>query len=207
MAGPDLCKLVLASGNAGKLRELAVMLEPLGISLYPQSGWDFPEAIEDAASFIENALKKARHAASHTGLAAIADDSGLVVPALGGAPGIYSARFAGSTATDADNNLKLLNEMSAFTGKKREAYFHCAMVLVRDPNDPVPLIASASWWGEVADHPSGSGGFGYDPLFRVPEHGCTSAELPREVKNRISHRGQAARALVRMLGETDGNSN
>lgn len=206
MTGLAARKLVLASGNSGKLREMAAMLEPLGLSLLPQSNWGFPEALEDGASFIENALKKARHASCHTGLAAIADDSGLVVPALGGAPGIYSARYAGINATDADNNLKLLSEMASFSGPERRAFFHCAMVMVRETDDPVPLVASASWWGEVAEQPSGSGGFGYDPLFRLPERACTSAELPKEVKNRISHRGQAARALVELLGETLGDA-
>lgn len=193
-------KLVLASGNHGKLAELTLMLTPLGFTLLPQSDWDVPEAVEDAHTFIENALIKARHAALHTGLPAIADDSGLVVPALGGAPGIHSARYAGQHGGDQANNQKLLGAMRNLTGSERAAYFYCAMVLVNFPDDPVPLIASASWHGEIGDAPRGAGGFGYDPLFWLPEHQCSSAELPSGEKNQISHRGQAACKLAQMLG-------
>jgi len=192
-------EVVLASGNTGKLRELGDILGSVGMVLRPQSEWAFAEAIEDGATFVENALKKARHAAEHTSLPAMADDSGLVVPALDGAPGIYSARYAGPDASDEENNAKLLRQLSDCHGCERRAYFHCAMVLVRHARDPVPLMASASWWGEVTAAASGSGGFGYDPLFWVPDLGCTSAELAPEVKNRVSHRGQATRALLDLL--------
>jgi XTP/dITP diphosphohydrolase len=192
-------EIVLASGNAGKLRELGALLAPEGFILRPQSQWGFAEVIEDGLSFVENALKKARHAAANTGLPAIADDSGLVVPSLGGEPGIYSARYAGPGAGDVQNNEKLLRHLAGQQGSARRAYFHCAMVLVRHAADPVPLIASASWWGAIAEAAQGSGGFGYDPLFWLAEHGCTSAQLPPEHKNRISHRGQATRALMSLL--------
>jgi len=193
-------EVVLASGNPGKLKELAELLDPLGLHLRPQSEWGFAEAEEDACTFVENALKKARHAAGHTGLPAIGDDSGLVVPALGGAPGIFSARYAGTPSDARANNLKLLTVMQDLSGDARDAYFHCAMVLVRVPEDPVPLIASASWHGRIAGAPRGAGGFGYDPLFELPDRGCTAAELPSELKHRLSHRGQAVRELLRLLG-------
>jgi XTP/dITP diphosphohydrolase len=191
--------LVLASGNPGKLRELAELLKPLGYGVRPQADWSIEEAVENGCSFIENALIKARHAARACGLPAIADDSGLVVPVLEGAPGIHSARFAGQSAGDADNNRKLLAALSGMRGEDRRAYFHCAMVMVQSADDPVPLVASASWWGHLLDSPRGDGGFGYDPLFFVAEQDCTSAELPAEVKNRLSHRGQALRALLQEL--------
>ncbi len=179
------------------------MLAPLGLNLAPQSDWQVREAVEDAPTFIENALIKARHAARHTGLPAIADDSGLVVPALGGAPGIFSARFAGPGAGDEANNRKLLDDMKHLTGEVRAAYFQCTMVLVRRPDDPVPLVASDNWWGEIADAPRGEGGFGYDPLFWLPDRRCTSAELPPGIKNRISHRGQAMRHMIELLRRND----
>jgi XTP/dITP diphosphohydrolase len=191
--------LVLASGNAGKVRELSAMLEPLGYSVQPQSHWQVPEAIEDRASFIENALVKARNASAHCSLPAIADDSGLVVPALGGAPGIFSARFAGPGAGDQDNNAKLLRDMAGLAGAQRRAFFHCAIVMLSAPEDPVPLVASASWWGSILEAPRGTGGFGYDPLFFVADEGCTSAELGAARKNELSHRGQALQALLRQL--------
>ena len=191
--------VVLASGNAGKLRELSDMLSGVGLDLKPQSDWNVPEAVEDGLSFVENALLKARHAAGLTGHPSIADDSGLVVPALNGAPGIYSARYAGPGANDHDNNRKLLEAMEGLSGHERRAYFHCAMVHIESAEDPVPLIASASWWGEIARAPSGQGGFGYDPLFWLADKSCSSAQLPREVKNAISHRGQATRMLLGLL--------
>ena len=197
--GKGRTKLVLASGNKGKLRELSALLHPLGLELAAQSGWDVPEAPEDAPTFIENAILKARNAARHTGLPALADDSGLVVPALGGAPGIYSARYAGAGAGDAANNHKLLEEMKGLSGAGRSAFFQCAMVLVRNPGDPVPLLACECWWGEITDRPRGDGGFGYDPLFWLADRQCTSAELPEQVKNRISHRGQAMRKMIELL--------
>jgi XTP/dITP diphosphohydrolase len=200
---PDRTVLVLASGNRGKLRELGDLLRPLGLELRPQSDWSVPEVAEDGLSFVENALIKARHAATRTGVPAIADDSGLVVPALDGAPGIHSARYAGSKAGDADNNRKLLAAMDSLEDERRNAFFHCAMVLMRSASDPVPVICSASWWGRIAKSPRGAGGFGYDPLFWVPECNCTSAELSAAEKNRRSHRAQAAAALLRRLQERD----
>jgi len=195
--------VVLASGNAGKLRELTAMLQPLGWQVRPQSEWDVPEAVEDGLSFIENALIKARHAARHVGLPALGDDSGLVVDALDGAPGIYSARYAGPAADDAANNRKLLSALDGVPDERRTAHFYCAIAMVRNAADPAPLVAIGRWDGRILHAPAGAGGFGYDPLFRVEAHGCSSAELPPEVKNRISHRGQALAALVRQL-ETAG---
>jgi XTP/dITP diphosphohydrolase len=188
--------LVLASGNAGKLRELSAMLTPLGWNVARQSDWSVPEAVEDGRSFIENALIKARHASRHTGLPSLGDDSGLVVDALQGAPGIFSARYAGAGAGDDENNLKLLNELKGLPSAQRVAHFYCAMALVRHEDDPAPLLATGSWDGGITETATGAGGFGYDPIFWVPERACTSAELPADEKNRISHRG---RALAQML--------
>lgn len=197
--------LVLASGNPGKLAEISALLGPLGYTVQPQSRWRVPEATEDRATFIENALVKARNAARHCGLPALADDSGLVVPALGGAPGILSARYAGPGASDTDNNEKLLRTLADAHADSRRAFFHCAMVLVRAADDPVPLVASASWWGSLLEAPRGSGGFGYDPLFLVDGKACTAAELPAGVKNQLSHRGQALRALLREFHQHAGH--
>lgn len=187
---------MVATGNPGKLKEIAAILAPLGLQARPQSEWGFKEAVEDGLSFVENALIKARHAARHTGLPALADDSGLVVPALGGAPGIYSARYA-PEANAAANNRKLLATLEA--GLDRSAHFFCAMVYMRTDDDPVPLIATGQWQGEILEAPRGEGGFGYDPLFWVPDHQCSAAELPSEVKNTISHRGLALAELVKRL--------
>jgi XTP/dITP diphosphohydrolase len=192
-------RLVLASGNAGKLRELSVMLKPLGWVVKPQSDWSVEEAVEDGLSFIENALIKARHAARITGLPALGDDSGLVVDALDGRPGIYSSRFAGEFADDDANNAKLLTALSGVAEERRGAHFYCAMVLMRDADDPAPLLATGRWRGRVLTAPSGSGGFGYDPVFGVPDHGCSAAELPTALKNRISHRGQALAQMLRQI--------
>ncbi|MEJ2383990.1 MAG: RdgB/HAM1 family non-canonical purine NTP pyrophosphatase [Xanthomonadales bacterium] len=197
--------VVLASGNAGKLRELTAMLEPLGWRVRPQSEWGVPEAVEDGLGFIENALIKARHAARHTGLPALGDDSGLVVDALGGAPGIYSARYAGPGADDDANNQKLLAALADLPKSRRTAHFYCAMAMVRRADDPAPLIAIGRWDGRILDAPTGAGGFGYDPLFQVETHGCSSAELPPAEKNRISHRGRALAALVEQLEDAPGD--
>lgn len=191
--------LVLASGNAGKLRELGAMLAPLGWKVAPQSDWDVPEAVEDGLSFIENALIKARHASMHTGLPALADDSGLVVDALRGEPGIFSARYAGKGAGDEANNRKLLRELEAVPESRRSAHFYCAMALVRHEKDPAPLFATGVWNGVIALSPSGSGGFGYDPLFRVPGMNCTSAQLQTDEKNRLSHRGKALARMKELM--------
>jgi len=192
-------KLVLASGNRGKVSELSAMLDPLGWTVLPQSNWQIPEAIEDGLSFIENALIKARHASRLTGLPALGDDSGLVVDALDGAPGIYSARYAGTDASDESNNCKLLDALSEIQEPDRGAHFYCAMALVRHAQDPAPLLATGRWNGRILCSPAGTGGFGYDPVFWVPGQACSSAELPADVKNRISHRGQALNALVEQM--------
>lgn len=200
MKSPAREVLVLASGNAGKLRELDQLLSPLGFDLRPQSDWGMPEAIEDASTFVENALIKARHAVRYSGHAAIADDSGLVVPALNGQPGIRSARFAADHGKDdpgdAANNSLLLEKMAEMEAALRSAFFYCAMVMVRTVDDPAPLVATATWWGKILTAPRGEHGFGYDPLFWVDEHQCSSAQLPSPVKNAISHRGQAVKALL-----------
>lgn len=196
--------LVLASGNPGKLRELTAMLEPMGWKVRPQSEWDFPEAVEDGLSFVENALIKARHAARLTGLPSLADDSGLVVDALGGAPGIYSARYAGEGGDDANCN-KLLAALQEVPDADRGAHFYCAMALVHHGEDPAPLIAIGRWDGFITREACGDGGFGYDPLFRVPEAHCTSAELAADIKNDMSHRGRALRAMSRLMQDDPGS--
>ena len=190
-------KLILASGNAGKLAELRRLLEPLGIDLESQAALGIAPAAETRSTFVENALDKARHASRESGLPALADDSGLVVPMLGGAPGIRSARYAGDDADDAANNAKLI----AALGDAREpaAHFYCALVLLRHPEDPAPLVATGRWDGRILGEPRGDGGFGYDPLFLVPGAGCTAAELPAAEKNRLSHRGQAMAMLLESL--------
>jgi XTP/dITP diphosphohydrolase len=187
-------KLVIASGNAGKLREIQHLLQPLKIEVLPQSEFNVPEAEEPYVTFIENALAKARHASRLTGLPALADDSGICVDALQGAPGVFSARYAGEAKSDLHNNLKLLDTLRG--EKNRHAHYYCVMVLVRFPDDPQPLISEGIWPGEIAAQPRGDGGFGYDPIFIDDKTGKTGAELPLEIKNRISHRGQA---LTRML--------
>lgn len=199
---PPMRELVLASNNAGKLRELGAMLKPLAISVRSQSEWNVEDAVEDGLTFVENALIKARHAARITGLPSLADDSGLVVDALHGKPGIYSARFAGEGAGDRANNLKLLEELNGVPEERRHAHFYCAMALLRHPEDPAPLVATGAWHGLILERPRGGGGFGYDPLFWVPSSACSSAELPPDQKNRLSHRGQAmADLLSRMTRE------
>ncbi len=187
-------KLVLASGNPGKLRELQALLEGLPLELVPQSVLGVEEAEETGLSFVENALLKARNAARHTGLPALADDSGLAVDHLQGAPGIHSSRYAGGGG-DAANNAKLLTALAGVPEECRTARFICVVVLLEHAEDPVPLICQGLWEGRILEAPRGEGGFGYDPLFWVPEQGCSSAELPPELKNRLSHRGQALRQL------------
>lgn len=191
-------KVVLASGNRGKLKELGSLLQPLGMELLPQSQFDMGAADETASTFVENALIKARHASLHTRLPAIADDSGICVEALDGAPGIYSARFAGAAASDEDNNRQLLEVLR---GQDRAAaYYYCAIVYLRSPTDPTPLLAIGTWHGCIVQQPRGSNGFGYDPLFEVSGQRLTAAELDPVLKNRISHRGQAVRTLIDQIG-------
>jgi XTP/dITP diphosphohydrolase len=199
---PDRCAgaarpLVLASDNAGKLRELRALLEPLRIEVVPQGELGIASAEEPHPTFVENALAKARHAALRSGLPALADDSGLCCRALGGAPGVRSARLAGEAASDAANNAELLRLLRGLSD--RRAHYTCVLVAVRDAADPEPLIAQARWLGEIVDRPRGSGGFGYDPLFLLPDLGCTAAELAADVKSRISHRGRAMARLARQL--------
>lgn len=190
-------KLVIASNNQGKLREIGELLAPLAIDVAPQSGFNISEADEPHITFVENALAKARHASRYSGLPALADDSGICVSALGGAPGVNSARYAGEPKSDERNNLKLIEALHGITD--RRAYYYCVIVLVRHAGDPQPIIVDGSWHGEIIDQPRGSGGFGYDPYFYLPESGKTSAELTAEQKNKISHRGQALAKLVEIL--------
>lgn len=197
----SLHRLVLASNNAGKLREFADLLGPLGIEVLPQAQFGVPEAEEPHCTFLENALAKARHASLLTGLPALADDSGICVPALGGAPGVQSARFAGEPRSDERNNLHLIAELA--DQPDRRAYYYCVLVLVRHATDPQPLVAEGIWHGQVADTPRGEGGFGYDPYFYLPEHACSAAQLSAADKNRVSHRGQALAALAARLTAFD----
>lgn len=192
-------RVVLATGNLGKLRELQRLLADLDLELIPQTDLGVEPAEEPAPTFVENALLKARHASLHTGLPAIADDSGLVVDALGGAPGVHSARYAGVDGDDAANNRKLLEELSDVAETARGARFRCVAVYLSHAQDPVPLIAEGVWEGRIARVARGDGGFGYDPLFIDPVLGKTSAELSSEEKNQRSHRGQALQALVNAL--------
>ncbi len=194
-----LKEVVLASANAKKLREMQSLLAGSGLAVQSQSELSVPEVPETGLTFVENAIIKARNAARHTGLPAIADDSGLEVDALGGEPGIYSARYAGPNATDAANLAKLLERMSGVPQTDRAARFQCVIVLMEHANDPTPLIFQGTWEGRITTAAAGSGGFGYDPVFHVPTHGCTAAELDPVTKNRLSHRGQALAALVAML--------
>lgn len=190
-------QLVIASGNQGKLREIQHLLAPLSIEVIPQSALNVPECEEPFCTFIENALAKARHASQVTGLPALADDSGLCVDALGGAPGVISARYAGEPKSDANNNEKLLTVLKGV--KQRQAHFYCVIVLVRHANDPEPLIAEGVWDGEILEEYRGTDGFGYDPLFLDNKTGKTVAELPLEIKSRISHRGHAMAKLLHKL--------
>lgn len=189
--------VVLASGNAGKLREFQRLFEPLGITLAAQSEFDVPDVEETGLTFVENAILKARAASAHSGLPAIGDDSGLEVAYLNGAPGIRSARYSG--AGDAANNAKLLEALAGVAEAERAARFVCALVYLRHALDPTPLICQGFWRGSILTAPRGSQGFGYDPLFFVAEHGCSAAELPGEVKNRVSHRAKACAQLLEAL--------
>jgi XTP/dITP diphosphohydrolase len=191
--------IVLASGNLGKLREFAQILAQFHLEIVPQSEFKVPSVAETGLSFVENALLKARNAAQHTGLPAMSDDSGIEIDALEGAPGIYSARFAGENATDEDNNRLLLEKLQGLSDEQRTARYHCVIVYMHHANDPMPLICQGTWEGQILHEPRGKQGFGYDPLFYVPTHQCASAELPPEVKNQLSHRGQALRALQAAL--------
>mgnify|MGYP006281253989 CR=1 FL=1 len=189
--------LVLASNNAGKLAEFSQLLAPRGFTLKSQRDLNIPEAEEPFGTFIENALAKARHASQLSGLPALADDSGICVPALGGAPGVQSARYAGEPRSDAANNQKLIHALSAYADKS--AYYYCVLVMVRHAADPQPIIADGMWHGCLIEQPRGQGGFGYDPHFLLPDLDKTAAELSAEQKNQLSHRGQALRALLSKL--------
>ncbi len=193
----ELTKLVIASNNPGKLREISELLAPLAIEVAPQSDYVISEAEEPHVTFVENALAKARHASRCSGLPALADDSGICVKALDGAPGVSSARYAGEPKSDARNNCKLVEALQGNTD--RRAYYYCVIVLVRHADDPQPIIVDRSWHGEIIDEPRGAGGFGYDPYFFIPELNQTSAELTVDQKNRISHRGQALAKLLDIL--------
>lgn len=190
-------KLVLASNNAGKLKEFRELLATVGFDVHAQGEFNVPEAEEPHITFVENALAKARHAARLTGMPALADDSGVCVTALGGAPGVYSARYAGEPKSDARNNEKLIADLEPHGDKS--AYYYCALVFVRHADDPQPVIAEGRWDGEIIAEARGEGGFGYDPYFWLPALGKTVAELSAEEKNGLSHRGKALRALVEKL--------
>ena len=192
-------KIVLATGNKGKVAELSQMLAPYHYQIVPQTELGVTDADETGLTFIENAILKARHAALATGLPAIADDSGLAVDALGGAPGIYSARYAGEAATDAANITKLLNALQDIPAAQRTAQFHCVLVYLRHAEDPTPLVCHGVWHGEITQAPAGNAGFGYDPVFFIAAEGCTSAELPPGRKQQLSHRGKALAQLLSQL--------
>lgn len=194
-------QVVLATGNPGKVRELAELLQPLNLEILPQSQFGVASVAETGTTFVENAIIKARHAASVTGLAAIADDSGLEVDYLNGAPGIYSSRFAGEDASDRDNLDKLLARLKGVPMADRRARFRCVLVYMGHADDPTPLICQGTWEGRIAEQPSGDGGFGYDPVFFVPTEQCTAAELDKHRKGALSHRGQALRQLIAQLAD------
>ena len=192
-------KLVLASSNPGKLRELSALLKDSGYQIIPQADFNVPEVAETGTTFVENAIIKARHAAQYTGCPAVADDSGIVVDALNGEPGVYSARFAGNNASDDANNALLVEKLRSIPEAKRSARYQAVIVYMRNAADPSPIICDGSWEGRIVLEARGSGGFGYDPYFYLPDYGCTSAELSADEKNRISHRGQALRLLLERL--------
>ncbi|MWP63141.1 XTP/dITP diphosphatase [Gilliamella sp. Pas-s25] len=192
-------KIVLATNNQGKVNELQKLLADAGFDIIAQSQFNVPDVEETGLTFIENAILKARHTAKLTGLPAIADDSGLAVDALNGQPGIYSARYAGEHGNDASNNQKLLSALQNIPKEKRTAYFYCALVFMRHENDPTPIICLGKWHGFILNEELGDGGFGYDPLFYVPELNCTAAQLTKEQKNQLSHRGQALKQLITQI--------
>ncbi|AGH43658.1 XTP/dITP diphosphatase [Paraglaciecola psychrophila] len=192
-------KIVLATGNKGKVKELAAMLSGLSIEVLPQSDFSVTEVAETGSTFIENAIIKARHASEHTGLPAIADDSGLAVDALGGAPGVYSARYSGDNATDQSNITKLLGLMADVPNDKRQAKFLCVLVYMRHADDPSPIICQGEWCGEIMTEPQGDNGFGYDPIFWVNQQNSSSAQLSSQQKNALSHRGKALKLLLAQL--------
>lgn len=189
-------RIVLATGNAGKLKEIRDIFSGVDVDIVAQSEFDTPEAIEDGLSFVENAILKARNAAAHTGLPALSDDSGIEVDALNGEPGIHSARYAGD---DESNIHRLLRELDGVPEDRRTARFQCVMVYLRHANDPVPVITQGAWEGRILEAVQGEGGFGYDPVFYVPERGCSAAELTAEDKNSLSHRGKALRQMLDIL--------
>ena len=197
-----MTQIVLASNNQGKVREIGQMLAELELEVVPQSTFNIEDAEETGLTFVENAIIKARHASAAAGLPAIADDSGLEVDALNGAPGIYSARYAGKGAADEQNLQKLLNELENIPEAERTARFQCLMVYMRHAQDPTPIICQGTWEGIITLEPRGDNGFGYDPVFFVPGHQCTSAQLAPKVKNQLSHRGQALCLLVEALGHS-----
>ena len=196
-------QVVLASGNRGKLKEFQQILDTMNIEMRPQSDFEVESAEETGLTFVENAILKARHAAKITGLPVIADDSGLEVDALSGQPGIYSARFAGEGASDAENNGKLLARLQGVATEQRQARFQCVLVYLRHAEDPTPIICQGSWEGYILEEPRGEYGFGYDPLFYVPSEHCSSAELPAEKKNQLSHRAQALAQMAKLLKALD----
>lgn len=199
MSGGRGGTIVLASSNPGKLAEIQAILADTGLAVRPQNEFKVSDAAETGLTFIENAILKARNAAAAAGLPALADDSGLCVDALGGEPGVHSARYAGPEAADADNVAKLLAALADVPADRRSARFHCVLALLRHAGDPVPIICQGDWEGAVQSESTGSGGFGYDPVFHVPDHGCSAAELDSDTKNRISHRGRALAELKRHL--------
>lgn len=198
--------IVLATGNKGKVKELAELLADQQINVKPQSEFNVSDVEETGTTFVENAIIKARHAAKITGLPAIADDSGLEVDALNGAPGVYSARYAGEGATDQDNNKKLISALENIPEENRTARFHCVLVYMKHENDPTPIICHGKWEGSIITSPQGEQGFGYDPLFWQEQFQMTSAQLPRDIKNKLSHRGQALKLLTAELSKNTANN-
>lgn len=199
MSGRAGATIVLASSNPGKLREIRDVLADTGLDVRPQDEFDVSDAAETGLTFVENAIIKARNAARVSGLPALADDSGLCVDALSGAPGVYSARYAGPGAGDADNVAKLLGALAGVPAESRGARFQCMLALLRHADDPMPVLCQGTWTGSIQAGATGSNGFGYDPVFHVPDHGCSAAELDSGTKNRISHRGRALAELKRQL--------